>query len=138
MSKHEKHARAAARQERDVQAKQTDDEVLDELEGSEELLKTSFTAGNEMKIAVAVISVLLVVFAAAVVKWMRHSSGSASNSTEEAVANRDDRPTADGIKGKLERQEKSPFGSSATSAKPTVVPAVPGTGSDLKPKMRAG
>jgi nucleoid-associated protein YgaU len=136
MSKHERHARAAARQEREAQANQTDDGVLDELEGTEELLKTSFTAGNEMKIAVAVISVLLVVFAAAVVKWMRHSS--ASKSTEDAVASRDDRPTADGNKGKLERQEKSPFSSSATSAKPTVVTAVPGTGPDLKPKMRAG
>ncbi len=136
MSKHEKHAHAVARQERDVQAKQADDAQLDELEGSEELLKTSFTSGNEMKIAVAVILVLVVVFAAAVVKWMRHSSSPASKSAEETVANSDDRGTANSDKGKSERQESSAFGSSSASSKPTKVPAVPGPSPGPRPKAR--
>lgn len=138
MSRHEKNPRVPVGQGREDQPKPVGDEPLDELEGAEELLKTSFTAGNEMKIAVAVILVLVVVFAAAVVKWMRQSSGSASDSAGEAVANSDHRPTAGSEKEESGRREKSPFASSGTSTKPTVVPAVPGSGSDFKTKSRTG
>lgn len=136
MSKHEKHPRVPVGEGHEVELNRTGDEPLDDLEGSEELLKTSFTAGNEMKIAVAVILVLVVVFAAAVVKWMRHSSGSASDSTGEGIANSDNRPTAGSEKEESGRREISPFASSSASAKPTVVPAVPGSGSDFKSKSR--
>jgi len=137
MTKHEKNDRPAVRQDRNLPTNSADEESLDDLEGAEELLKTSFTAGNEMKIAVAVIGVLVLVFAAVVVQWLRRSSQPAPTPTEEAVA-ANDRPSAasrDKDKDEADRREASPFGPSAKAAKSTVVPAVPGSGSEVKPKF---
>ncbi len=137
MARHEKNDRSAVRQDRDLTTKTTDEEPLDDLEGVEELVKTSFTAGNEMKIAVVVIGILVLVFAAVVVQWLRRSSQPATTPSEETVA-ANDRPTAasrDKEKEEPDRRDASPFGPSAKAAKSTVVPAVPGTGSELKPKF---
>src|SRR3990167_5920054 len=133
MSKHEKHAHAGARQQTKGQTEGADYDNLDELEGTEELLKTSFTAGNEIKIALAVILVLAVVLGAAVVKWMRHSADPTSQPAEESIAQSEDRGSS-GASGKEgpDRREPSPFSATARSAKPTVVAAVPGP--DIRPK----
>jgi LysM repeat protein len=137
MTKHEKNERAAVRKDGNIPTNTADEEPLDDLEGAEELLKTSFTAGKEMKIAVAVIGVLVLIFAAVVVRWLWRSSGAAPTSAEPAVATNDRPETTKRDKNQPEpdRREISPFGPTAKMTKTTAVPAVPGSGSELKPKF---
>jgi len=137
MTKHEKNERAAVRKDGNIPTNTADEEPLDDLEGAEELLKTSFTAGKEMKIAVAVIGVLVLIFAAVVVRWLWRSSGAAPTSAEPAVATNDRPETTNRDKNQPEpdRREISPFGPTAKMTKTTAAPAVPGPGSELKPKF---
>lgn len=135
MTKHEKNDHAAVRQDRNLPTNTAEEEPLDELEDAEELLKTSFTAGKEMKIAVAVIGVLVLIFAAVMVRWLRRSPEPAPAPGAEAVATNDRPVAANSDKEEPHRPKASPFGPSGSAAKPTVVPAVPGPGSELKPKL---
>lgn len=137
MTKHEKNDRAAVRQERNLATEGTEEEPLDDLEGAEELLKTSFTSGNEMKIAVAVIGILVLIFAAAMVYWLRRSPPTSPTPAEQTVVT-NDRPAAaarDQAMDEADRRNASVFGPAAKAAKSNVVPAVPGPGSELKPEM---
>jgi nucleoid-associated protein YgaU len=136
MSKHEKHVHAAALGHRESHADGPGVDPLEDLEGSEELLKTSFTSGNEVKIAVGVIVVLVVIFFAVVVRWMRHSGDSAAKPADETVAKSEDKgPRHD--KEPAGRQESSGFPSASRSGKATVVPAMSGSSPDAWPKSRS-
>lgn len=139
MTKHEKHSHAPAGQGRETHEKVQNQKYdpLDELEGSEELLKTSFTAGNEMKIALGVIAVLLVIFAAALVKWMRHSSAPASPPGEETALKQGDKKPIALDKDFAEPRGKSPFGAASRSSELTVAPAKPDPNRETRPKSRA-
>lgn len=109
---------------------------LEDLDGAEELLKTDFTAGNHVKIVLAGIAVLVVVFLAVVVKWMRHGGDASAKPTEEAVAKREVTKALP-EKEPASRQERSGFPSAGGSAPPTVVAAMPGPNSATKPKSPA-
>lgn len=109
---------------------------LEDLDGSEELLKTDFTTGNHVKMVLAAIAVLVVVFLAVVVKWMRHGGDSPAKPPEEAVAHREVKKALP-EKESPGRLERSGFPSAGGSAPPTVVAAVPGPNSATKPKSPA-
>jgi len=136
MSKHEKPTHGIAGEQHESQSDGPAVDPLEELEGSEELLKTGFTTGNEIKIALGVIVVLVVIFVAAVVKWMRHSGDSASKPAEEAVAKIHDKGGARGTEP-AGRQEPSGFPSASRSGKSTVVAAVSGPSPGTRPKSSA-
>jgi len=136
MSRHEKHVHAVPGEPPESQGDGPGVDPLGDLEGSGELLKTSFAAGNEIKIAVGVIVVLVVIFFAAVVKWMRHSGDSASKPAEPSVAESEDKGTRR-EKEPVGRQEPSGIPSANRSGKATVVPAMSGPSPDMRPKSRS-
>ncbi len=138
MTKHDKHAHAAIRPGDPTKAKDggADYESLDELAGSTDLLKTSLLAGNEMKIAVGVIGVLLVIFAAAMVKWMRHSTSPAP--ADEAAAKEHDKTPAVGDKDGKEFRDSPPFGPGGHPKETKVLAATSAPAGEVRPKPRAG
>lgn len=91
MSRHEKHATFGPRQDPQDPSRPTDELGLDDLDGTEDLLKTGFV-GKEVKIGLAVVLVLVIALGAVAVKRWRQGGDSPSKAGAEQQASKETKP----------------------------------------------